>query len=119
MSTPKCFVSYSWDSEEHKKWVRELATLLRSNGVDTVVDQWALHPGSDFLNFMETAIRESDYVILVCTQNFAEKANLGIDGVGYEKSIVTGEIYQQSGSSSKYVPILRAGSVADSFPSYL
>ncbi len=43
---PKVFISYSWDTEngddEHKKWVRDLATKLRSHGVDVILDQFDL-----------------------------------------------------------------------------
>lgn len=35
---PKVFVSYSHDNEEHKEWVLQLATRLRSNGVDIILD---------------------------------------------------------------------------------
>jgi hypothetical protein len=34
MTNPECFISYSWDSEAHKDWVRSLATELMSNGVN-------------------------------------------------------------------------------------
>ena len=33
ITEPKVFISYSHDSEEHKSWVLQLATRLRSNGV--------------------------------------------------------------------------------------
>jgi len=35
---PSAIISYSWDSEEHKTWVREIATRLRRNGVDIKLD---------------------------------------------------------------------------------
>ena len=38
MPTPRAFVSYSWDDDSHKKWVADLATALRSDGVDTTLD---------------------------------------------------------------------------------
>ncbi len=82
MSSPKCFISYSWDSEAHKKWVRNLAEHLTKNGIEILLDQWDLKPGSDFPSYMETSVRESDYVILVCTQDFAQKANVGNGGCG-------------------------------------
>jgi hypothetical protein len=44
---PKVFISYSHDDMEHKLWVKELATLLRSHGVDIILDQWDLRLGSD------------------------------------------------------------------------
>jgi len=116
---PKCFISYSWDDAPHKAWVRAIAERLRNDGVDVCLDQWNLHPGADFLQFMETSIRNSSYVLLVCTPAFAEKANAGRGGVGYEKSIVTGEIFEHSADPGKYVPILRKGTPSNSLPSYL
>ena len=32
-STPTAFISYSWDTEEHKAWVREFAARLRADGI--------------------------------------------------------------------------------------
>jgi hypothetical protein len=54
MKIPKVFISYSHDSQEHKKWVLDLATRLRNNGVDAIIDQWALRAGDDLPHFMET-----------------------------------------------------------------
>ena len=56
MSIPKAFISYSHDSPEHKNWVLDLATRLRSSGVDAVIDQWDLRPGDDLAHFMETQL---------------------------------------------------------------
>ena len=40
---PTVFISYSHDSDEHKNWVLQLATRLRSNGVDVILDRWNLN----------------------------------------------------------------------------
>ena len=58
MSTPKVFISYAHDSQEHKKWVLDLATMLRNNGVDAIIDQWELRPGDDL-----SLINELNYII--------------------------------------------------------
>jgi len=62
----KCFISYAWESENHKNWVRDLATELIGNAVDVTLDQWDAYPGIDLTQFMETHIRESDYVLMIC-----------------------------------------------------
>ena len=72
MSTPKVFISYSHDSQEHKKWVLDLATRLRNNGVDAIIDQWELRPGDDLPHFMETHLADSDYVVMVCCRSIAQ-----------------------------------------------
>ncbi len=115
----KCFISYSWEEEEHNDWVRDLATNLQLNGISTYLDQWDVYPGMDLTKYMETCIRESDYVLLICTPLFSQKANAGTGGVGYEKTIVTGEFYEGIASPKKFVPILRKGIPQDSLPSYL
>lgn len=114
-----CFVSYSWDSEAHKQWVRELVDHLTHYGVITVLDQYDLHPGKDVLKFMEQSITESDYVLLICTPRFKEKSRLRAGGVGWEGTIVTGEMFHGQASEGKFVPILRAGSPSTALPAYL
>ena len=119
MSVPRCFISYSWDSEDHREWVRGLAEDLQRNGVFVHLDQWDVGPGVDLTSYMEASIRDSDVVLLICTPRFAEKANLGHGGVGYEKGIVTGEIFSGVGKPTKFVPVLREGDMSNAIPSYL
>jgi hypothetical protein len=72
----------------------------------------------DIPSFMERGIRDSNRVVIVCTPQYARKAEAGKGGVGYEKMIVTGELYQDLGSD-KFVPILVSGEDADALPSFL
>lgn len=106
MSIPKVFISYSHDSQEHKQWILELATRLRNHGVDAIIDQWELRPGDDLPHFMETHLASSDYVVMVCTDKYVEKANAGSGGVGYEKMIITSELLSGI-DNNKIVPIIR------------
>mgnify|MGYP000030846127 CR=1 FL=1 len=106
MSTPKVFISYSHDSQEHKKWVLDLATRLRNSGVDAIIDQWELRPGDDLPHFMETHLADSDYVVMVCTDKYVAKANSGTGGVGYEKMIITADLLSNI-DSNKIVPVIR------------
>lgn len=115
---PKCFVSYTWESPAHESWVLRLATRLRENGVDVVLDKWDLKLGHDLAHFMETAVRESDFVILVCTPAYAKKANAGEGGAGYEKQIVTGEMFRNE-NPSKFIPLVRRGSNDEALPTFL
>ena len=106
MAIPKVFISYSHDSQEHKKWVLDLATRLRNTGVDAIIDQWELKPGDDLPHFMETHLENSDYVLMICTDRYVEKANSGTGGVGYEKMIVTSDLMRNI-DSNKIIPIIR------------
>ena len=53
---PLVFVSYSHDSDSHSDWVLQLATRLRSNGVDTILDRWNLQLGQDVAAFIEKGL---------------------------------------------------------------
>jgi hypothetical protein len=64
---PKAFISYSWDGDDHKTWVKSMAARLRGDGVDVTLDQWEVVPGDQLPKFMEKAIRENSYVLIVCT----------------------------------------------------
>src|SRR5262245_48794393 len=56
-SAPTVFISYSWESSEHRDWVRDLAARLRADGVETTLDQWHAVPGDQLPQFMEREIR--------------------------------------------------------------
>ncbi|EMB9641025.1 TPA: toll/interleukin-1 receptor domain-containing protein [Enterobacter cloacae] len=106
MLIPKVFVSYSHDSQEHKKWVLELSTRLRNNGVDAILDQWDLKPGDDLPCFMEKGLSSADRVLMICTEKYVDKANSGAGGVGYEKMIVTADLLKTI-DSNKIIPLIR------------
>ena len=66
---PKVFISYSWDSAEHKLWVLKLVSELMRNGIDVLIDEWDLEKyKNDLQFFMEAGIRGANKVIMVCTQ---------------------------------------------------
>ena len=115
---PKAFVSYSWDDDNHKKWVAQLATRLRSDAVEVILDKWHAMPGDQLPKFMEREIRENDYVLIICTPNYKKKLDNRSGGVGYEGDIMTGEIFSQ-GNHRKFIPILACGTWEDAAPSWL
>jgi len=106
MAIPKVFISYSHDSQEHKKWILDFGTRLRQTGVDAILDQWELKPGDDLPSFMEKNLNVSDYILMICTDKYVEKANAGSGGVGYEKMIITSELLS-SIDSNKIIPLIK------------
>lgn len=119
MKVPKVFVSYSHEEPEHDYWVLELAASLRRNGVDTTLDQWDLRPGQDTAHFMESQIRDSDFVVLICTPIYATKSNIPRGGVGFEKNIISAEMLQSHDLRPKFIPVLRSGDFQAALPTYL
>ena len=118
MPAPKVFVSYSHDSEQHKDWVRNLASELRMNGIDAVLDQWDLSPGQDIAGFMAGGIRTADRVLLICSDSYVSRAEAGTGGVGYERLIVTAGVIG-SIDTIKFIPIVRNNPTARKVPDFL
>lgn len=108
----------SWDDDNHKEWVAHLATLLRSDGIEVILDQWHAVPGDQLPEFMEREIRENDYVLIICTPNYKNKSDKRSGGVGYEGDIMTAEVLSK-GNHRKFIPILARGLWEDSAPSWL
>jgi|GEM_PF-3234015 len=116
---PKVFISYSWDNdEEHKKWVLNFAYKLAENGVEPILDRF-LSPGESIDYFMEKALRESDKVLIIFTENYNLKAMNREGGVGVEYSILNAELCKNITDNKKYIPILRKGRRETSIPLFL
>ncbi|MGO8684369.1 MAG: toll/interleukin-1 receptor domain-containing protein, partial [Thermoleophilia bacterium] len=115
---PTAFVSYSWDDEAHKAWVRDFAARLRGDGVDVTLDQWQVQPGDRLPAFMEAAVRNNDFVLIVCTPHYKNRSDARQGGVGYEGDIITGELLSQR-NERKFIPLLRRGEETTAVPSWL
>lgn len=115
---PNVFISYSWDNEMHKEWVRLLADRLLGNGIDTYIDQYDTAPGDRLPQFMEQSISTADFVLIICTPDYKIKADSRKGGVGYEGHIISGELFAK-GNEKKFIPIMRKGDKTASMPCYL
>src|ERR1039457_1417262 len=106
--TPKAFISYSWENDQHRVWVREFSARLRADGVDVTLDQWHLQPGDQLPAFMERAVSQNDFVLIVCTPHYRQRSDERLGGVGYEGDIMSAEVLT-TGNERKFIPILRLG----------
>lgn len=112
------FISYSWDDDAHKAWVREFALRLRDDGVTVLLDQLDLRPGQRVPHFMEKSVVDSHHVLVICTQTYKSKFDDRRGGAGYEGNIITAEIISQAGTE-KFIPVLRSGDWSSSIPTAL
>ena len=115
---PSAFISYSWEDKAHQRWVHDFAARLRRDGVDATLDQWHAVAGDQIPQFMETAIRESDFVLMICTPVYKMKSDLRRDGVGFEGGIITAEVFAKA-NHRKFIPLLRKDSWSAAAASYV
>ena len=112
------FVSYSHDDENHSNWVLQLATRLRSNGVDVILDRWNLYLGQDVAAFMEKELSESRRILSICSENYVRKADNKEGGVGYEKKIMTAKMMTDL-STNWIIPVIRNNPGIQKVPIFL
>lgn len=117
-NVPKVFISYSWESKEHSEWVNSLADKLLADGIEAIIDSYDVIPGDRLPEFMESSIKDSDYVIIICTEEYKRKANNREKGVGYESHIISAELYNNH-NDRKFIPIIRQGELNTAIPTYL
>lgn len=99
----KIFTSYSWDSEEHKKWVAKLTNDLRSKyGFDATCD--TIRGDGELDSMIVDGITKSDKIIVVITSDYTYKAENYIGGVGKETRLLYTRFFKNDKS---IVPILR------------
>jgi hypothetical protein len=115
---PKVFLSYSWDSEEHKQWVRDLGARLRGAGILLNLDEWEVRPGDQLPHYMERAVRESDFVLCACTQRYKARFDGRTGGAGYEANLMSAEALA-TGNERKFIALLRGGEPREALPSWL
>lgn len=114
----KVFISYAWEDEDHKAWVRQLADRLLQNGIEATLDQYDLELGDRLPQFMEQSVNESDYVLVICTPAYKHKADQRSGGVGYEGHIISEELLLK-GNERKFIPVIRKGTHENAMPAYL
>lgn len=107
VDNPRVFISYSWTTQKYQQYVLSIATRLVENGVDVIIDKWDLQEGSDKYQFMETMVTDKTVskVLLMCDQQYQEKADSRKSGVGEEALILSKEVYSSVGST-KFIPVI-------------
>ncbi|MGA1804515.1 toll/interleukin-1 receptor domain-containing protein [Rhizobium sp. HT1-10] len=105
---PKIFISYSWSSADHERWVVELAEALVEKGVEVKLDKWDLKLGHDADAFMESMVTDPTItkVLLICDAMYVTKSNERSGGAGTEAQIITPHLYRQA-QQDKFVAVLR------------
>jgi hypothetical protein len=118
---PRVFISYSHDSEEHAARVLKLANDLRQHGVNAIIDQYLTSPREGWPAWMDTHVRDDDFVVMVCTETYyrrvvrKEAPGVGL-GVAWEGTLIYNHLYKAKGDLSRFVPVLLNGGKPDHIP---
>ena len=121
---PRVFISYSHDSETHKKWVQKLADRLTQDGLEVALDQY-VHPwpAEGWPLWMEKEIKKADFVLVVCTRDYLARYLRedpdGGRGVAHEGLIITQALYDNFDLNHKFIPVLPENGEIENIPTIL
>lgn len=120
---PRVLISYSHDSAEHKQRVLELSERLRADGIDATIDQYieTTGPSEGWPRWMDEQIRNSDFVLLVCTDTYRRRVEGHEDpgrghGVLWEGTLIYQYIYNAGTKNERFVPVLLQSATQQNIP---
>jgi SEFIR domain-containing protein/NB-ARC domain-containing protein len=105
------FISYSHDSEEHRRRVLSLADRLGEREIIIALDQNCESPLEGWPQWSATQVRQSSFVIMVCTETYCrrvtgqEKPGEG-RGATWEGRLIYQKIYDSDSKNEKLIPVL-------------
>ncbi|MDQ0361863.1 toll/interleukin-1 receptor domain-containing protein [Breznakia pachnodae] len=109
IENPIVFISYAWATPDYEEKVLLLATKLRGDGINAILDKWNLKEGHDTYSFMEQSVLDDSItnVLLLLDPVYEKKANIRVGGVGTETQIISSEIYSKV-DQEKFIPVIMA-----------
>ena len=122
-SPPRVFISYSHDSDDHRQRVLALSERLRADGIETILDRYVERgsPPEGWPRWMLNGLDQATHVLCVCTETYyrrfrgREVPGKG-KGVDWEGAWMTQSLYDARSVSTKFVPVLFAGTDAPHVP---
>src|SRR5688572_26751724 len=106
----RVFISYSHDDNKHIKKVLDFSNKLRGDGIDAYMDQYEPFPKEGWPLWMQKQIEHANYVLIVCTKKYRERAetNDPTEGFGaiWESKIIRQSLYNSGGINFKFIPIV-------------
>ncbi len=122
--SPILFISYTHDSPEHEKKVLEFSEQLRTDGIDTRIDEYSPWPEEGWSHWMKKQLHEAEFVLMVFTDTYCrritgeEEAGIG-KGVCWEAKLIYNDLYVNKLYISKYIPVLFKGGKCKHIPPVL
>lgn len=105
------FISYSHDSIEFCDKVLNFSNKLRSEGIDTILDQYEDAPEEGWPRWTETKIEDSDFVIIFVSEGYFKKIYNQVEvnqgkGVKWEGNVIYQTLYNNGNYNNKFIPVV-------------
>jgi len=122
-SAPRVFISYAWEDDDYKTWVKRLGTRLRADGIEARLDAWHCR-NKTIAEFMNTEVRVADKVLILCSPKYREKVHAmeegdRMTGSGWEAMLVGSALFAGRIGRAKIVVSLTRGTWETAAPDFL
>ncbi|SER09138.1 SEFIR domain-containing protein [Actinokineospora terrae] len=125
-SAPRVFVTYSHDSEVHKRLVREFAGYLQGRiGLEVHLDQWADGPRRDWSLWAMDNLRDADFVLVIASPAYKRRAE-GLAppdegrGAQFEAAILRDHLTKNlAAGTQRVLPVVLPGGSVEDIPMFL
>lgn len=122
---PRVLISYAHDDLGHESQVHALYQLLRSYGIDAVIDLEAADRPQYWPDWMSRQIRENEFILVIGSPQYRQSAEglLPADqrkGVRWEARMLKDLFYADEGAArNRILPVLLPGRTAADLPDWL
>ncbi|WP_165436199.1 SEFIR domain-containing protein [Amycolatopsis suaedae] len=117
--SPRVFVSYARESEEHKRLVIEFATLLRVDaGIDARVDVWEADSRRDWVAWACEQFKHADLILVIASPAYGRTAGGGRTEL--EQRLLNDNLARNlSAATRRILPVVLPGRSVDEIPDVL
>jgi hypothetical protein len=116
MGSQKVFISFSHGTPDDE-WTTAFVKKLISDGIDVTYDERDLPLGADTVSFM-SRIQAASRVLIMCTEKYVDKIENPQGGVGFENSLIAGELMDDL-ATHKFIPVICPSNRSRRRPGYL
>ena len=107
--SPTAFICYAHETRTHNQHVEDLAHKLRAQGVDCNADIFEVSPPEGWFRWMLTQVKDSDFVIVVCTETHARRITASPTsktgrGVRWEEGAILQCLFEE-GENRRFIPV--------------
>ncbi|WP_181771596.1 SEFIR domain-containing protein [Amycolatopsis pittospori] len=125
-TSPRVYISYSRDSDEHTRLVLEFSGLLRSEaGIDAHLDRWYDDGRRDWTAWVLDQVGQADFILAIASPEYKKAVDGRASSTSAGLAEIEGALIRNSygrnvdGATRRILPVILPGGTTDEIPDLL